>query len=127
MSFYDQQPFIPLASFKNIVVTVTEDETGRLLPNCVELINCGARDTLLNFQLTQPKDKQCDYRFDPPEIKGDVSQLGPVTISRSGKMLTVCNEVSEPGSIFITLKVYDKMSAEKRGSFDPEVANQPEG
>ncbi|KQZ26830.1 hypothetical protein [Duganella sp. Root1480D1] len=127
MSFYDQQPYIPLASFKNIVVTVTEDETGRLLPNCVELINCSARDTILNFQLTQPKDKQCDYRFDPPEIKGDVSQLGTITISRSGKMLTVCNEVSEPGSIFITLKVYDKMSLEKRGSFDPEVANQPEG
>lgn len=127
MSFYNQQPYIPLASFKNIVVTVTEDESGNLVPNCVELIVCGAEDTILNFQLTQPRTKECDYRFEPPEITGDKSQLGDVTISRSGKMLTVCNEVSKPGKIFITLKVYDYHAPKKRGAFDPEVVNQPDG
>ena len=127
MSFYDQQPYIPSASFKNVVVTVTEDETGKLLPHCVELIVCAGRDTILNFQLTQPKNKDCDYRFDQPEMTGDVEQLGPVTISRSGKMLTVCNEVSKHGKIFITLKVYDQVTPKKRGAFDPEVLNQPDG
>jgi hypothetical protein len=127
MSSNNQQPYIPLASFKNIVVTATEDGTGRILPQCVELIKCSARDTLINFQLTQPKDKICDYRFEQPEMKGDVKQLGDVTISRSGKMLTVCNEVSVAGSIFIKLKVYDHLAPEKRGAFDPEVENQPEG
>jgi hypothetical protein len=127
MSFYDQHPYIPLASFKNIVVTVTEDETGHLHPYCIEVIACGARDTILNFQLTQPKNKLCDYRFDQPDISGDVAQLGPVSISRSGKMLTVCNEVSETGKIFITLNVYDHEAPSKRGGFDPEVVNQPDG
>lgn len=127
MSVYDQQPYIPLANFKNVVVTVTEDDTGKLLPNCVEQIICSGRDTILNFQLTQPKNKNCDYRFERPDISGDTTQLGPVTISRSGKMLTVCNEVSRFGRIFITLRVYDELSLARRGSFDPEVINQPEG
>lgn len=127
MSFDNQQPYIPLASFKNIVVTATEDGNGKILPQCIEVIRCSARDTLINFQLTQPKDKLCDYRFAKPDITGDVEQLGDVTISRSGKMLTVCNEVSATGSIHITLHVYDHLNPGKTGAFDPQVENQPEG
>lgn len=118
---------VPIVAFKNIIVTVSEDSSGTLQPNCVEMIGCNSRDTLLNFQIANQAEAECDYRFELPGLRGDVTQFGKFTISPSGKMLTVCNATSAPGSIFVTLKVYDHVTPSKKGAFDPEVANQPDG
>ncbi len=123
----NDQPTIPLAAFKNIMVTVTEDDTGQLVPNCPELITCSTRDSLLNFQLTNQANDLNDYRFEQPTLTGHIDQLGSFTISKSGKMLTVCNETTVPGSIYITLNVYDALTPARKGAFDPEVVNQPDG
>jgi hypothetical protein len=117
---------IPLVTFKNIVVTVTE-ENGQLQPYCVKTIGCSSSDTIINFQIVEPATETQDYCFDQPGISGDVNQLGPFAISRSGKMLTVCDAASTVSSVHITLKVYDRKAPHKQGSFDPEVANQPDG
>jgi hypothetical protein len=117
---------IPPVAFKNIIVTVSEDG-GTLLPHCVEFIGCNTRDTLLNFQLSEPAHPERDYRFSAPGLRGDVDQLGAFTISQSGKMLTVCNATSKPSTINITLNVFDHIKPAHKGSFDPEVANQPDG
>jgi len=117
---------IPFVSFKNIVVTVTE-KNGQLQPHCVERIGCSSPDTILNFQIAERAGEHHDYRFDKPQLSGDVTQFGAFTISPSGKMLTVCNSTSDQGIINITLEVYDSKAPHKRGAFDPEVANQPDG
>lgn len=117
---------VPLASFKNIVVNVTEVD-GQLQIDCVERITCTSADTIINFQIAEPATATHDFRFDLPEVSGDVEQLGAFTISPSGKMLTVCDTVSVAGTINITLEVYDAKATHKRGAFDPEVANQPDG
>lgn len=117
---------VQLAAFKNIVVTVTEVD-GQLKIDCVEKITCTTADTIINFQITDRATPTHDYRFDQPKLSGDVEQLGAFTISPSGKMLTVCDSVSVASFINITLEVYDAKAAHKRGAFDPEVANQPDG
>ncbi|MFZ4875527.1 hypothetical protein ACL9RI_10610 [Janthinobacterium sp. Mn2066] len=121
------QLVIPLAEFKNIVVTVTENAEGKLEPSCIETILCNNPDTLINFQIANPTTAESDYRFEMPKVTGDVEQLSDFVISLSGKMLTVCNANTEPGKINITLKVYDYVTPQKKGELDPEVANQPLG
>lgn len=123
---YQETAAIPLATFKNIIVTVTETDDALQL-NCVETIPCTTLDTILNFQLVQVADSTSDYRFDMPEMSGDTSQLGILTISKSGKMLTMCNAVTEPGKIKILLKAHDHVTPTKQGVRDPEVVNTPEG
>lgn len=123
---YQDLSAIPMATFKNIIVTATVVE-GKLTLNCVETIPCTAADTILNFQLVQENDPERDYRFAPPEMTGDTGQLGDATISVSGKMLTMCNEVSNPGEIHITLEAYNHNQPAMRGAFDPQVVNRPEG
>jgi hypothetical protein len=117
---------IPMATFKNIIVTVTETD-DKLELNCVETIPCTALDTILNFQLVQVADTTSDYRFDMPDLSGDTSQFGQMTISKSGKMLTLCNAVTEPGKIKMLLKAHDHLEPTRHGARDPEVINQPEG
>lgn len=117
---------IPLATFKNIVVTATPTDTGLDL-FCVDYIPCTAPDTILNFQLVSAAGATGDYRFEMPDVSGDFAQLGDLTISKSGKMLTMCNEVSQPGTIAIVLKALDATTPTTRGKFDPEVVNTPEG
>jgi hypothetical protein len=118
---------IPMATFKNIVVTATPGGENIVDLQCAETIFCTAPDTIINFQLVQMADPTKDYQFDMPDMSGATSQLGCLTISRSGKMLTLCNEVSQPGAIAITLKAHDANAPQTRGKFDPEVVNTPEG
>lgn len=120
-------PSVPIVTFKNIVVNVTEDGNGLPSPVCPKTIGCSSPNTLINFQIAQRRTETCDYRFDPPDIVDPDHQLSTFIISRDGKMLTVCDTNSETSSAKITLHVYDAMHPHKRGSFDPEVANQPDG
>jgi hypothetical protein len=122
---FPEYPAIPLATFKNVIVTAVPGAEGLDL-SCVETIHCSAADTILNFQLVQAADETGDYHFDMPDLEGDTAQLGALTISKSGKMLTMCNEVSLPGTIAITLKAHDANAPARRGAFDPEVVNTPE-
>lgn len=125
MTLAQPKPVPPIA-FKNIIVTVREDG-DKLYPFCVEYIACDTRDTLLNFQIAEPAQLERDYRFKLPDVSGDVEQFGKFTLSPSGKMLTVCNSTSRQSSIKVNLHVYDHITHGKHGSFDPEVANQPDG
>jgi hypothetical protein len=125
MSYQDISA-IPMATFKNIIVTGTVVGDNLKL-KCVETIVCTAPDTILNFQLLQENDPERDYCFGPPVITGDTSQLGPPTISNSGKMLTMCNSVSNWGDIQINLEAYNRDQPTMRAAFDPQVVNRPEG
>ena len=118
---------IPLATFKNIIVTAVEVE-GVLKFNCMDPIPCSTPDTILNFQLVQKGGgPDADYVFDTPEVIDDKSQFGTPTISKSGKMLTVCNEVSESALIKVVLQGHDRHHTSLRGKHDPEIVNRPDG
>lgn len=123
----NEQIAIPDFTFKNIVVTVTED-AEKIVPSIQSAakIYCVQADTILNFQLVQAADGISDFHFTQPDIKDDTfDQLGAFTISKSGKMLTVCNATSTADQISITLHVHDVVSGAKPASHDPEVVNQP--
>jgi hypothetical protein len=88
---------ISMATFTNIIVTVTVVD-GNLQLNYRETIVCTAPDTIPEFHLVQEKDLERDDCFSAPGMSGDTGQPGVLTISRSGKMLTMCDERIESAS-----------------------------
>jgi hypothetical protein len=119
---------IPLATFKNIVVTAVKVGT-ELKFNCMDPIPCSTPDTILNFQLVQEvtDDPDADYVFDTPGVIDESNQFGTPTISKSGKMLTVCNEVSKSSFIKLLLQGHDRHHTAITGKHDPQIVNRPDG